>query len=516
MNASFQQRVRRPQPAVAPAMACGQRRRRCPRPGRGRDWRGWLLGAWATVWCACLAQAGVSEPDNLVYGTIALGTTPVTAADTGVVVEARRTLPGAAIARYRMGDDAAANAGNFYALRLALETGSPTTSPIASATGDTLYLVVLDASGIRDSKTLTVGARGQITRIDFGNIDTDHNGLPDEWERSHFGGLGQDPNADADHDGLTNLQEYQRGTDPLAPDNPHPADSNPTDYAISITEVTAYGMAWKVGNTWPGGPNPIPIDYVTRAGTLWKGGELYKQDLTAAPGAPLWWVNATGGGKLMSVGTGAQSGPRALASTPAATATSTNDLKQPTATRTLPAFLAGSGPITVGLVIDPGEAGLAYAVEENPPPGWEVSDISDAGRRDTTSGAVRWGPFFDSQARSLSYVLTPPAGAFAEATFDGAASFDGTSLTIDGPATVSALPDEGAVTARFAGFQFSAANGFHAVLHGTPGQTYQIEVSTDLAHWVPLRTEVAGGDGHLEFTDTDVSGEARFYRAQAR
>jgi alpha-tubulin suppressor-like RCC1 family protein len=44
--------------------------------------------------------------------------------------------------------------------------------------------------------------------------DTDGNGLPDDWEIANFGHIGVDPNADPDGDGLTNLQEYQQGTDP--------------------------------------------------------------------------------------------------------------------------------------------------------------------------------------------------------------------------------------------------------------------------------------------------------------
>lgn len=44
--------------------------------------------------------------------------------------------------------------------------------------------------------------------------DTDGRGLPDRWQMRHFGTLGVDPNADPDGDGLTNLEEYRRGTDP--------------------------------------------------------------------------------------------------------------------------------------------------------------------------------------------------------------------------------------------------------------------------------------------------------------
>jgi hypothetical protein len=44
--------------------------------------------------------------------------------------------------------------------------------------------------------------------------DTDGNGLPDAWERDYFGHTGVDPDADADNDGLSNAQEWERGTHP--------------------------------------------------------------------------------------------------------------------------------------------------------------------------------------------------------------------------------------------------------------------------------------------------------------
>jgi len=45
--------------------------------------------------------------------------------------------------------------------------------------------------------------------------DTSQNGLPDWWEITHFGAVGGiDASADPDSDGLTNLQEFQLGTNP--------------------------------------------------------------------------------------------------------------------------------------------------------------------------------------------------------------------------------------------------------------------------------------------------------------
>jgi hypothetical protein len=48
--------------------------------------------------------------------------------------------------------------------------------------------------------------------------DTDGDGLPDDWEISHFGDLSQNPGNDSDGDGLTNVQEYNLDTDPTNAD----------------------------------------------------------------------------------------------------------------------------------------------------------------------------------------------------------------------------------------------------------------------------------------------------------
>lgn len=72
----------------------------------------------------------------------------------------------------------------------------------------------------------------------------------------------------------------------------HPADDNPPDNRITLQELIAYAAAYKRGAAWPVGPNPIPLDYVIRAATLYKRGETYRYDPDAGE-APLWWVNPT-------------------------------------------------------------------------------------------------------------------------------------------------------------------------------------------------------------------------------
>jgi hypothetical protein len=65
----------------------------------------------------------------------------------------------------------------------------------------------------------------------------------------------------------------------IAQDNYHPADTN-QDWKISGQEFDAYNKAWQNKKDWPVEPNPIPMDYVTRAGFIMSGGQRYKYDDT--------------------------------------------------------------------------------------------------------------------------------------------------------------------------------------------------------------------------------------------
>lgn len=49
-------------------------------------------------------------------------------------------------------------------------------------------------------------------------IDTDNDGIPDQWEEENLGGLEEDLYEDADGDGLNNKEEYNNSTDPNNPD----------------------------------------------------------------------------------------------------------------------------------------------------------------------------------------------------------------------------------------------------------------------------------------------------------
>ncbi len=57
-------------------------------------------------------------------------------------------------------------------------------------------------------------AQLDLTVTVVGDTDTDHDGLPDDWERFYFGNLDATAEGDPDGDGVSNLAEYKAGTDP--------------------------------------------------------------------------------------------------------------------------------------------------------------------------------------------------------------------------------------------------------------------------------------------------------------
>jgi len=56
--------------------------------------------------------------------------------------------------------------------------------------------------------------RRDVFVLKLGGIDSDHDGMDDDWEMAYFGTLARDGTGDFDGDGMTDLQEFLAGTDP--------------------------------------------------------------------------------------------------------------------------------------------------------------------------------------------------------------------------------------------------------------------------------------------------------------
>ena len=100
------------------------------------------------------------------------------------------------------------------------------------------------------------------------DLDTDNDGLPDDWEMFYFGNLNQGANDDPDHDGVSNLAEYRTGTDPAK--------------AASVFRITRTNQAVL---RWPNLPSRPPTVEFSSDLTHWQamtnGGITYPVPATA-------------------------------------------------------------------------------------------------------------------------------------------------------------------------------------------------------------------------------------------
>lgn len=97
-----------------------------------------------------------------------------------------------------------------------------------------------------------------------------------------------------------------------------------------------------------------------------------------------------------------------------------------------PVYGGGVSSISVSITINPPQGVAAVGLEDLPPAGWPVSNISNSGALDVQSGKVKWGPYFGTVPGSVSYELAVPGSASGPACFDGDVSFDGLDQPIGG------------------------------------------------------------------------------------
>lgn len=98
-------------------------------------------------------------------------------------------------------------------------------------------------------------------------------------------------------------------------------------------------------------------------------------------------------------------------------------------TRTLPDPRTGT---VVAISATPGRQAQTYAVEDQPPTGWGVRDISHNGAWDPLNRKVKFGPFFDHESRTLTYQAVPHPDSLGVFNFEGQGSVDGVTVPIVG------------------------------------------------------------------------------------
>jgi alpha-tubulin suppressor-like RCC1 family protein len=109
------------------------------------------------------------------------------------------------------------------------------------------------------------------------------------------------------------------------------------------------------------------------------------------------------------------------------------------AVRQLPDTYTLGSVFQVSLGVKPLPGTGSYAVQDQPPSGWVVSNINEEGSFDALNRLVKWGPFFDGAARTLTYDVMPVVVEIDMALFSGIAAFDGVDYIVEGAVEASLL-----------------------------------------------------------------------------
>ncbi len=197
----------------------------------------------------------------------------------------------------------------------------------------------------------------------------------------------------------------------------HPADTN-NDWRLIIGEVVSYASAWKKGDNWPVGPNPIPINYVTNAALIWLHGEFYHLDPSQP--APACWVPGASKGLSIAEIHKARANRHDR---------SGSVLSKAVMSCKTGYYIAGH-PVRMTIQVHPAIGSGVFAVEEKIPVKWVPISIGEGGVFDKHNSALRWGPFFGSAPKSIEYTLLAPYRSRGIQKFNGTLSVDGSSIAI--------------------------------------------------------------------------------------
>lgn len=180
--------------------------------------------------CQPSARAdGIPEPSLVLYGVVSDTSAGGNFVTNGTLSWTFQPVGGVPVVA--SGNLTNVNGQYSYVLLVPCETTLPgipvSSNTLELASPPTLYnlsQVTIDgvpASFVTPSLTnltLTATSRGVIERVDL-NVNLNNGLLPAAWQLQYFGHLGVDPNADPDHDGMSNYQEYLAGTDPTNPNS---------------------------------------------------------------------------------------------------------------------------------------------------------------------------------------------------------------------------------------------------------------------------------------------------------
>ncbi len=180
----------------------------------------------------------------------------------------------------------------------------------------------------------------------------------------------------------------------------------------------------------------------------------------------------------------------------------------------MPPVFTNGVPFTVAINVAPPVGTTFYTVQDQPPTGWAVANISNSGT--FSGGKVRW-ILANGLSMNLTYVITPPAGALGTNYFSGSALFNSTiNLPITGVRDIyneSVRLSLGAVDLFGDGVLYPNLTVF-----GKAGTSYHILVTDNLGQPNPWRTNgtviLTGPSTTWLDVEPRNSNPRRLYRAQ--
>jgi hypothetical protein len=114
----------------------------------------------------------------------------------------------------------------------------------------------------------------RLSRADF--VDTDNDGIDDNWEMQYFGDLSHDGTGDSDGDGQSDLQEYLAGTNPTDPNSVFRGNllAPSPNGAVVVTWKAQLGLSYRMqyknrleDPTWLDLPSPAIVSGSTGSAT---------------------------------------------------------------------------------------------------------------------------------------------------------------------------------------------------------------------------------------------------------
>lgn len=279
----------------------------------------------------------------------------------------------------------------------------------------------------------------------------------------------------------------------------HPADHQPFDWSLGVDEVTEYGAAWKNGKTWGAEAARIPLEFVTRAGALWRGGERYVYS-SQSGAAPHCWINTSSDG-VKPIEIDFSLPPQDLAKM-------LENLRDQQSFASAD-LVSSNSDLLCRVRLVPGKGVRAQAVEVVIPPGAQVTEITHEGVLDAATGVLRWGPFLDGVPRVLAAKFSGASRAGVAAT----ASFDG--LNVHANAALGSVEASGGSqnSPRIAEVRRLIDGSVQLFVVDDSAGGCQLMVSDDLVTWHELGKVTPGADCQVH-RDIEAGQKAfRFYRA---